>query len=189
MGLPGWASAAWRSLKNEWALPKKVPEHLSQVPAPHLLLDLYTLKHKQEHKESPFGSPRTHLVIEVSRSLRMWIVLLKSYRFHCSQPWLEKDALQVVGTQAQPCLVASGGIGRVLNQAISFLWNPMCAHNTSSFPPIGFCLNSFLWYGMSSALLGCYLNPGILLNSRPTPMGIRPDRPHSDGLSLPPALD
>lgn len=33
-----------------------------------------------------------------------------------------------------------------------------------------------------------YLNPGILLSSEVTPIGVRPARANSDGPSLPPAL-
>lgn len=46
--------------------------------------------------------------------------------------------------ERRPFLVAPAGIGSVLNQAVSFLWSPVCVHNKSSFPPIGFCLNGCL---------------------------------------------
>lgn len=149
------------------------------MPVLHFFLDPSTLKHKEEHKKLPFGFPRTHFVVNrsswKSRNMGGFAkILLVSLQLTLG--W-ERHLLQVMGTQTQPSLVASGGIGSVLNQAISFLWNPMCAHNKGSFPPIGFCLNGFLWYGLSSALICSYLNPGILLNSKFTLLESGPTGP------------
>lgn len=63
----------------------------THVPAPYLFLSLNTLKHKEQHKDMAFRFPRILFAVEVSGSVGTWVVLLKSYPFHCSQPWIEKD--------------------------------------------------------------------------------------------------
>lgn len=162
--------------------------NFTYVPAPRSFLSPNTPKHKEDRKKMPFRFPRILFVIKVSGGPGKWVVLLKSCPFHCSQPWVEKDTFSRLW-ERRPFLVAPAGIGSVLNQAVSFLWSPVCVHKKSSFPPIGFCLNGCLWYGMCSALLRKYLNPGILLDSGATPVGVRPNWFNSNGLSLPPALD
>lgn len=119
------------------------PIGCTHAPAACCVLPPNTRKHKEELKEMPFRFPRILFVIKVSGRLGMWVVLLQSYPVHCGQPWVEKDTFSRLW-EHRPFLVAAGGSGSVPNQAISFRRCPMCAHNGSSFPPIGLCLNGFL---------------------------------------------
>lgn len=94
------------------------------------------------------------------------MVWLKSYQFHCSHPGLRKTRSPGYGNTGSdfPCHFKRH---RKYPKSGNFLsGEPMCAHNKGSFPPIGFCLNGFLWYRLSSALTCSYLNLGILLNSK-----------------------
>lgn len=121
--------------KNEWVLPIETKILEPSAYLPHFPRSKY-------RKEDTFCNRsfwKSRDMCGFAKSLPISLQPTLRWGRHLSSLWEYRLAF--------PC---SFRVRSSLNQAISPLWNPMCAHSDSSFPAIGFCLNGFLWYRVSS---------------------------------------
>lgn len=119
--------------------------------------------------------PKILSIIGSSGSLGLWVDLLKvpPISLQLSLGW-GRHSLWSVNTRPRQLWKASEACW---SRQFPLRGTP-CVHNRSSFPPIGFCSSSFLWYRMHSTLRHCYLSQVCYsTQARPAPAAVTPNPP------------